>query len=220
MHGVILAAGEGSRMGEQTIDVPKAFMEIQGKTLYNRQRAVLEPYVDELTVVLGYQHETVLERFGPSRRVIVDRWDEYDNAESLYRALEHVRDDDLFVLNGDVVVTARAVDAVYERHRSVGENVVAYVPGIQSEHTAVRLDGDGRVTAYGKLPGHRHAGLGIIDRTYADEAASFLRENRREWYPSLYQVVPTTGVPISPEDHLEINRPQDHRIAQQRLPLS
>jgi molybdopterin-guanine dinucleotide biosynthesis protein A len=48
MHGIVLAAGEGSRMGEQTVDVPKAFMEIEGQTLYQRQRAALEPYIDEI----------------------------------------------------------------------------------------------------------------------------------------------------------------------------
>lgn len=207
-------------MGDQTVDVPKAFMEIQGKTLYNRQRAALEPYVDEVTVVLGYQHETVLERFGPSRRVIVDRWDEYDNAESLYQALKHVGDDDLFVLNGDVVVAPRAVERVYERHRTEGENVVAYLPGLQTEHTAIRLDDDGQVAAYGELRGHRHAGLGIIDSASTDDAAAHLRNNRSEWYPSLYQEVPTTGVSINPDDHLEITRPQDHRAAKERLPLS
>jgi NDP-sugar pyrophosphorylase family protein len=207
-------------MGDQTVDVPKAFMKIQGQTLYNRQRAVLEPYVDEVTVVLGYQHETVLERFGPPRRVIVDKWDEYDNAESLFRALEDIGDDDLFVLNGDVVTTPTAVKSLIERHRTTGENVVGYVPGIQTEHTAIRLDEAGRVTAYGELRGHRHAGLGIIDSEYAEAAATHLRNNRSEWYPSLYQAIPTVGVPIASEDHLEINRPQDHQVAKERLPLS
>ena len=219
MHGVILAAGEGSRMGEQTADVPKAFMEVAGHTLYTRQREALEPYVEAVTVVLGYRHETVLDRFGPSRKVIVDSWDEYDNAESLYRALECLDGDDVLVLNGDVVVTPRAVERVCEEHRTTGENVVAYLPGVQDEHTAIRLDDDGRVIAYGKLPGHRHAGLGIVDSDCADAAAAHLRNNRSEWYPSVYQVLPTRGVAIAPADHLEINRPRDHRVAKERLPL-
>jgi len=219
MHGVVLAAGEGSRMGEQTADVPKAFMEVAGRTLYTRQREALEPYVDAVTVVLGYRHETVLERFGPSRKVIVDAWEEYDNAESLYRALECLDGDDVLVLNGDVVVTPRAVEQVCEEHRATGENVVAYLPGGQNEHTAVRLDDDGNVTAYGELSGHRHAGLGVIDNDYAGAAAIHLRNNRSEWYPSVYQVLPTRGVAIAPEDHLEINRPRDYRVARERLPL-
>lgn len=219
MHGVVLAAGEGSRMGERTADVPKAFMEVAGRTLYTRQREALEPYVDAVTVVLGYRHETVLERFGPARNVIVDAWDQYDNAESLFRALDCLEDDDVLVLNGDVVVTPRAVERVCQEHRAAGENVVAYLPGVQDEHTAIRLDDDGRVTAYGKLPGHRHAGLGIVDSDYADEAAAHLRNNRGQWYPTVYQALPTRGVAIAEEDHLEINRPRDRRAAKERLPL-
>lgn len=205
-------------MGERTADVPKAFMKIDGRTLYTRQRAALEQYVDEITVVLGYQHETVLERFDPSQKVIVERWDEYDNAESLYRALANIGEDDVFVLNGDIIISPRAVEKVYDQHRSSGENVVAYLPGVQSEHTAIQLD-SGYVTAYGLLPGYRHAGVGIVDSAYTDDAAAHLRNNRTEWYPSMYQAIPTRGVPIDPEDHLEINRPQDHRVAQERLPL-
>jgi len=199
-------------MGEQTADVPKAFMEIEGQTLYQRQRAALEPYVDEITVVLGYQHEAVLERFDPSQKVIVERWDEYDNAESLYQALQDISDDNAFVLNGDIVISPRAAEKVYES-RSDGENVVAYLPGIQTEHTAIQLD-DERVSAYGLLPGHRHAGLGIIDKDSTDDAVAHLQNNRTEWYPSIYQTIPTKGVPIDPADHLEINRPRDHRVAQ------
>lgn len=204
-------------MGERTVDVPKAFIEIEGETLYQRQRAALDPYVDEITVVLGYQHETVLERFDLSRKVIVERWDEYDNSESLYRALRDIGDDDAFVLNGDVVIPPRTAEKVADS-RSDGENVVAYLPGRQTEHTAVQLDGD-RVSAYGLIPGHRHAGFGVIDSDSTDEAVAHLQRNRTGWYPSLYQTIPTTGVPIDPTNHLEINRPRDHRVAQERLPI-
>jgi len=219
MHGVVLAAGEGSRMGEQTADVPKAFMEIDGQTLYERQRLALAPFVDRVTVVLGYQHETVLEQFEPARTVIVDGWDEYDNAESLYRALECV-EDDVLVLNGDVVVTPSAIERVCGAHWSTRENVVAYLPERQGDHTAIRLDETAHVTEYGMVDGYRHAGLGVIDGAYADEAAAHLRANRSGWYPSVYQTIPTRGVAIDPNDHLEINRPRDHRAAKERLPLS
>jgi NDP-sugar pyrophosphorylase family protein len=206
-------------MGDLTARVPKAFIEVAGLTLYERQCQALRPYVDAVTVVLGYRHETVRERFEPSRTIVVDGWDEYDNAESLYRALEQVADDDVLVLNGDVVVTPRAVQRVRRHHRTAGANVVAYLPGEQEEHTAIRLDEEGRVTDYGMVRGYRHAGLGIIDSGYADAAAAHLRKNRTDWYPSVYEALPTEGVAIDPEDHLEINRPRDQRRAEERLPL-
>lgn len=219
MHAVILSAGDGGRMGHHTEDVPKTFMEVGDRILYEHQRDAIDPYVDATTVVLGYRHETVVERFSPNRTVVVEKWDEYDNAESLYRALCEI-DDDVLVLNGDVVVTRDAIEKVLRAHeRAENRSVVACLPGTQTEHTAVQLADDGRVVAYGKIPGHRHAGLGIIDRSHVDAAVEHLRNNRCEWYPTVYEEIETHGVFISEDSHLEINRPSDKRAAKERLPL-
>ncbi|WP_313696184.1 NTP transferase domain-containing protein [Halorarum halobium] len=219
MHAVILAAGEGSRMGEHTEDVPKAFMEVGGRTLYEYQREAIDPHVEDVTVALGYRHEKVLDRVHTAQAVVVEAWDEYDNAESLYRALEGI-DDDVLVLNGDVVVTPEAVASVRRRYRDLeGESVVVHLPGIQTEHTAIRLDERSRVTDYGEITGFRHAGMGVLDREHIDAAAAHLRRNRGGWYPSMYLTVPTRGVEIPESDHVEINRPRDRRAAKGRLPL-
>lgn len=220
MHAVILAAGEGSRMGDLTNEVPKAFMEIEGRSLYERQREAIDPHVDGVTVVLGYRHENVVDQLGPARTVIVETWREHDNAESLYRALDCIDDEDVLVLNGDVVVAESAIDSICRSHQmTTEESVVAHLPTVQSEHTAIQLD-DGRVVNYGEITGYRHAGLGILDRNHIDAAANHLRGRRTEWYPSMYLAVPTRGVEIPSGDHIEINRPQDKQAAQGRLPLS
>lgn len=53
---VLLAAGEGSRMGS----VPKSLIELQGVPLINRQLVALSGAgVDEVVVVTGYHHEWV-----------------------------------------------------------------------------------------------------------------------------------------------------------------
>lgn len=219
MHAVILSAGDGGRMGHHTEEVPKTFMEVGDRILYEHQREAIDPYVDVSTVVLGYRHETVEDRFSPRRTVVVERWDEYDNAESLHRALCDI-DDDVLVLNGDVVVTREAISKLIRTHeRAEGRrSVVACLPGTQTEHTAIQLDG-GRVAAYGKIPGHRHAGLGIIDESHVDAAVEHLRNNRHEWYPTVYEEIPTRGVHIPHDSHLEINRPSDKQAAKERLPL-
>lgn len=251
MHAVILAAGEGSRMGEHTDDVPKAFMEVDGRTLYERQREALAPHADSVTVVLGYRHEAVEERVDRGRTVVVDRWDEFDNAGSLHRALRDIAadgdgdaranaggtgtgaeadpggtappldaDDHVLVLNGDVVVSRSAVDRVVRCHAATPDHsVVGHLPGVQSDHTAVRLDADGRVVDYGRITGYRHAGLGVIDREHVPAAVAHLDDRRTEWYPSVYEAVPTLGVVVPPAQHLEINRPRDKRSAEGRLPL-
>lgn len=219
MHAVILAAGEGSRMGRHSEGVPKAFMEIDGRTLYDRQRATLSGYADAITVVLGYRHETVIDEVGSARTVVVGDWEEYDNAESLRRALCGI-DDDVLVLNGDVVVTESAVGRVIRSHaRGGGYSVVACLPGVQTGHTALQCDEDGVVTDYGMIDGHRHAGLGVVDRTHVEDSERALARNREAWYPRMYLEIDTRLVAIPPEHHVELNRPGDKIDARRRLPF-
>lgn len=219
MHAVILAAGEGSRLGRANEDVPKAFLEIDGRTLYDRQRRVIDSHVDDVTVVLGYRYEEVLDAIGSARAVIVENWRDYDNAESLRRALDGV-DDDVLVLNGDIVVTAETIDRVIRRHRNESDvSVVAGLPSVQNEHTALRCDDNGDVIDYGMIEGYRHAGLGVIDRSHVDAVATYLRQNRREWYPVAYPEIGAKLVTIPADHHVEINRPRDKRQAQRRFPL-
>lgn len=54
MRAVIIAAGEGSRLSDHTDGIPKLFLELDGRTLYDRQLASLESVCDHVTVVLGY----------------------------------------------------------------------------------------------------------------------------------------------------------------------
>ena len=234
MRGVILAAGSGSRMGEATDDVPKAFIEVDGRTLYERQREALDEFVDGITVALGYEAETARERLSSvagrrGRSLSVDTvalhdWDEYDNAESLRRALVRV-DDDALVLNGDVVVAPRTIGRLVRRVRrfeAIGPayNVVGCLPGVQDDHTAIRCDDSGEVTAYGEIPGHRHAGVGIVARRNQDDARDVLARNAEDWYPNVYPETPTKRVAVSPDAHLEVNRPADLDRARERLPLA
>ena len=53
---ILLAAGQGSRMGS----VPKSLLELEGVPLINRQLIALSgAEVDEVVVVTGYHHERV-----------------------------------------------------------------------------------------------------------------------------------------------------------------
>lgn len=220
MHAVILAAGCGSRMGDETESVPKAFLEVDGRPLYDRQRAVLSERVDDITVVLGYAYETVVDRLDTANAVRFEDWSEYENAESLRLALAGI-DDDVFVLNGDIVTTPTAVDRLLDRFAEFdGEyNVVGCLPGIQDEHTAIRADDGGTVVDYGLIPGYRHAGMGVLSRRHREAAMKLLGANREEWYPLVYPETPTKRVVIPTPEHLEINRPDDLEAARDRLPL-
>lgn len=219
MYAIILAAGEGSRLGPESDECPKAFIDLAGRTLYERQRSVLSNHVDGISVVLGYAYENVIDEITDARTIIFEDWREYENAESLRRGLADV-DDDVLVLNGDVVVTEAAIAALVDRHSSITDrSVVGCIPGYQEESTAIRCDDRDLVTEYGMITGHRHAGFGIIDRSHLDAARDYLGRHRNEWYPGIYPAIETEMVPIPEEHHLEINYPRDLFAARRKLPF-
>lgn len=197
-------------MGHHTDDVPKAFLEFDGRTLYDRQRALLEPRVDGTTVVLGYRHETVLDRFAPDDPLVLEEWNRHENAASLLLALRRI-DDDLLVLNGDVLVDKREVGRLIERFGSLAGrfNLVGCIPGLQNSETAIRWDESGSVTAYGLIEGHRHAGVGIVSRSHRAGAIRVLRKRLDDWYPYVYTLTPSRRLLIPASHHVEINRPAD-----------
>lgn len=210
MRGVILAAGKGRRMGAHTADVPKAFVEFDGRTLYDRQRALLEPHVDGTSVVLGYRHEDVMDRFALEDPIVFEEWDRYENAASLRLALTRI-DDDVLVVNGDVLVDAREMGRLTGTFEAFdgAYNLVGCIPGLQEENTAVRWDESGLVTAYGLIRGHEHAGMGIVSRTHREAAIRILGDRSNDWYPHVYPATPTRPLLIPADRHVEINRPAD-----------
>ncbi|WP_226039799.1 NTP transferase domain-containing protein [Natrinema sp. DC36] len=210
MRGVILAAGRGRRMGKYTADVPKAFLEFDGRTLYDRQRALLERHADGTSVVLGYRHEAVLDGYDPDDPIVLGGWDRYENAASLLLALRRI-DDDLLVINGDVLVDEREIGRLVGAFDALDGrlNLVGCIPGLQDAETAIRWDDSGRVTAYGLIEGHQHAGFGIVSGDHRAAAIRILRERLHDWYPCVYPRTPTRPLLIPADRHLEINRPCD-----------
>lgn len=58
MQAIILAAGKGSRLGEITGELPKSFIEIQGKKLIDYNLDMLSKYgVNDIIIVTGYKCE-------------------------------------------------------------------------------------------------------------------------------------------------------------------
>lgn len=64
MRGIILAAGKGSRLGDQSGDKPKSFLEINGKKIIQHQVDALRALgVKEIFVVVGYKNWLFQEEF-------------------------------------------------------------------------------------------------------------------------------------------------------------
>ena len=84
--GVILAAGEGTRMG-----FPKQIAEYKGETLIKQVNDLVSSFFDKVVVVLGYEPDLILDatNFGSSELLINENWSE-GIGSSLRTAIMHL----------------------------------------------------------------------------------------------------------------------------------
>jgi molybdenum cofactor cytidylyltransferase len=84
--GVILAAGEGTRMG-----FPKQIAEYKGETLIKQVTDLVSSFFDKVVVVLGYEPDLILDstNFGSSELLINENWSE-GIGSSLRTAIMHL----------------------------------------------------------------------------------------------------------------------------------
>ena len=65
MIAVILAGGYGKRMGDMCLSLPKPMLNIEGKTILQRQiQALSAEGIDEFVIVAGYLHEKIVDSLG------------------------------------------------------------------------------------------------------------------------------------------------------------
>lgn len=230
MEAVVLAAGEGSRLERAENHLPKLFIDICGTPLYEWQLSALDPHCDRITVMLGHGFE---EDPDPAAafdippditaevefEVLAD-WDEYENGYTAREAIEGV-DDHVLLVCGDVIFAADPIDRIVstftEVHASRGENVVGAIEGIQDEMTAITLNEDGGIAAYGAIEGHQEVGLFVLNRANVEASVSVLGEHLDYWFPVIFQETPSYPVFVSETDRHEINTRAHLREAREKF---
>lgn len=191
MHAVIMSAGRGSRMGAITKNLPKAFIDVAGKTIYERQLEALSSHVDKVTLVLGHGFRDVdcetreglldehvriplIDEFDEVNIAIFGEWDMCENAGTFRLGLQCVEEDEhVMAICGDVIFREPLIGEVLETYRvtlnSDGHgsvpggpwSAVTAIQGEQDQMTGVIVDEGGRVTDYGAIDGS-HQETGIF----------------------------------------------------------
>jgi L-glutamine-phosphate cytidylyltransferase len=230
MRGVILAAGQGTRLNGSAAETPKCLVEVGGVTLVERQiRLLRRAGIDDVTVVVGCQADRVRRVCGNRITYVENR--RYGQTNSLYslwmaRALLY---EGFVVLNCDVLfhpvllhdlLTARHENALLLAYREAGQ------PLFGDEEMKVRVrcgrvvemskhmdpaEADGENLGIVKFGSRGAAALvDILDRIVADGGL-------REWAPRGFcefaranplHAVGTRGLPW-----IEIDFPEDYRRA-------
>jgi choline kinase len=226
VHGLILAAGCGSRLGTLS---PKCLAEVGGRSLLRIQLdALREAGIDDITVVVGYRHEEIrAAAFGEVTFVQNDRFAETNSMYSFHLARSAV-EGDVVVLNSDVVFPSELLNRVLD----VGGSALAFDSGSgdDEEHMKVRLDG-GRLVAMSKdLPPAATDGenVGLVHLSAPAARASFAAAgalvdagHQLGWLAQAVTAVadthPISGVDIAGLPWVEIDFPDDLEAARSEI---
>jgi glucose-1-phosphate thymidylyltransferase len=159
MKGVILAAGEGTRLRPRTDEIPKPLVEVGGEPLLTRCLETLRDLgVDEAVIVVGYRSGRIIERYGEAFRGLDISYATQSERDGLAHAVLAARnhiESDFVVLNGDNIYAGNLKPAI-DRHTTTDADITFPIENV-SRDTATRgavckLDGDGRVTGLVEKP--------------------------------------------------------------------
>ena len=233
-QAIILAAGQGSRLGSLTHDRPKCLISFGGRTLLDRQLDTLAACgVNDSIIVTGFQDgeiEAALERRrrageGPETRTIFNPFFKVaDNTGSLFMAREALVGDTL-VWNGDTMVSAALMRKVVANDRpGICVTIDRKAQGYDADDMKVVEEG-GRLRAIGKRLGLRDGinaesiGLLAFRGDGADRFRSAIEQAMRSpegtqiWYlrviHHLAQRSDVWTLDISGEEWGEVDFPED-----------
>ncbi len=153
-RAIILAAGQGSRLGPITADQPKCLIPFAGKTLLDWQiDALAAAGIGEVVVATGFRTEKVEAQL--ARRTDV-------RARAVFNPFYHVADnlgtcwmmrgemtEDFLILNGDTIVSAEIVGRLLAGLRQPITVTIDEKDDYDSDDMKVQRDGD-RLVAIGK----------------------------------------------------------------------
>ena len=110
MRAIILAAGSGLRLGQHTKDVPKALLDLNGKSILERQISLLREHgVNEIFVVIGYKREKHILK--DIEYIFNPRYSETEQLASMMVARTKIFDD-VLVIFGDILFDSQILQQI------------------------------------------------------------------------------------------------------------
>ena len=118
MRAIILAAGSGLRLGQHTKDIPKALLDLNGKSILERQISLLRQHaINEIFVVTGYQREK--HTLKDIEYIFNPRYAETEQLASMMVARTKISDDDL-IIYGDIVFDEQILQQILVSNDDIG----------------------------------------------------------------------------------------------------
>lgn len=155
---IILAAGEGTRLRPFTLDRPKCLVEVDGKSLLDRQLAVLASEgVDSVLMIGGYCAE-MLQRPGVGLR-LNPRYFETNMVWTLFSAEDDL-EGDILICYGDIVYSREILQAILQSDADISVTIDlewesywrARNEDPLDDAETLKMHPDGRIYEIGKKP--------------------------------------------------------------------
>jgi NDP-sugar pyrophosphorylase family protein len=150
---VILAAGKGTRMHPLTEEVPKALLNIGGKTLVDWAiERLVKSGIDKIVVAVGWKGSMIQDHLATSTDTevrIVDAIDyETGPLQTMATAIETF-DDDFLLTPVDVLIDSSAISGLISHFSTESNRMVLAVDFNSTSGTLVSTTKDGVITGFG-----------------------------------------------------------------------
>lgn len=225
-NAIILAAGQGKRLGRLTQGRPKCLLSLGAITIIEHQIANLRLYgLNQITVVVGYEAEQVKQVLGDSVTYVYNPIHHRTNSlYSFWLARQHAQDG-FVLLNGDVVfhplILERLLTSPY-----ADALTVELKTEFDGEQMKVALVGDRVVRISKALAAPVAAGenLGLVKfspdgaRVLFQKVGELIAQGQvNEWCPRAFEAIapyhPLFAVDVGQLPWIEVDFPQDWRAA-------
>lgn len=229
LQGLILAAGNGSRLAALTSGLPKGLLTVGWGTLLGLQvRALRQAGVKRIAMVVGYGSDHIRSAFGDSIEYIENT--DYSSTNSLFSLslAERWVDEQLLLMNCDVLIHPGVIMSLAE----MSGCALAYdsSSGHDEEHMKVQVE-QGRVCAISKSLDHslvsgENVGALRFDASGARELFASAKRvltsaGTKAWAPAavndLCQSVPVHTLDIKGQPWCEVDFPEDAHHARARV---
>jgi glucose-1-phosphate thymidylyltransferase len=191
-HGLLLAAGRGTRLSRGGNDVPKALVRVGDETLVEHNlRRLVEAGIEHVAVVVGHLAGMVVEHLdaGPYARCVeyVTQAEPLGTGHAVSISREALRGEPFVMCYCDNYTPYR-LDALLAAHRrtaSVATLAVFHAEN-PSSHGILQVEGE-RVVKVVERPREpvgdlAFAGMAVFEREIYDAAASVRRSDKGEYY--------------------------------------
>ena len=227
MKGIILCAGQGSRLLPLTLEIPKCLVKVQEQEILQHQLTALHAAgLHKAVVVIGYRHRQVLaflERQLPIEVIPVFNpfWSVASSIGSVWAAREHLAEP-FCLMNGDTIFDAAVIAGAVRRAKPGVNLLIEQASDPELDDMLVHAEA-GRILAVSKtlLPEQTtHRSLGVIisndrDGRYLralDDVISAPGGQNAFHHAIIARLAETVGVAAIARDAgiwQEIDRPED-----------